>query len=87
MNDRTKESIRRYQQTEKYKQYKKNSYLDKVKDEYRNKTAEFLHTFHKKSGKMVNNEIDIFNMIDDCKESKEVKKVYDDLIHLIKVSK
>jgi len=82
-----KEYSKKYQQTEKYKQYTKNLYLDKVKDEYRGKTCEFLHILHKKTGKPVKNEVEILLKIDNSKDTKEVKEIYDDLIHLIKISK
>ena len=46
----------------------------------------YSRTFHKKSGKIIKNETEILAMIDECEDSKEVKKVYDNLIDLIKIS-
>lgn len=81
-----REANKRYQQTDKYKKYSKEKYLDKVKADYRDKTADFIRTFRKKSGKIIKNETEILAMIDECEDSKEVKQVYDSLIHLIKIS-
>lgn len=80
-----KEYNKKYQQTGKCKEQKRIYYLEKVKDEYRKKTCDFLHTLHRKTGKSVRNELEILEMIDNSNDSKEVKKVYENLINLIKI--
>ena len=82
---RHREQIRRYQQAPKFKEYTKNRYLDKVKADYTKKTEKYLTTFEKKTGLMISNDIEIFDMIIDAENTKEVKKIYDNLIKLIVV--
>jgi hypothetical protein len=81
-----KEYHRKYQKTDKYKELKKHQkdkYLDQVKKDYRLKTAKHFYLLHKKSGVSVKNELEIFNMMEDAENTKEVKKIYDNLIKLI----
>lgn len=86
MAENRNEYFRKYRKTDKNKQYTKNLYLDKVKDEYRDKTCEFLHILHTKTRKSIRNEIQILEMIDNSNNPKEVRGVYENLIHLIEIS-
>lgn len=76
-------TIQKYQKTDKYKEYTKSKYLDKIKDQYVNKTAYFIIEFQNRSGKKVKNETDILDMIYDAKSTKDVRKIYEDLITII----
>ena len=83
--ERRRELIRKYQQTDKFKEYKKQQYLEKVKNNYKLKTEKFCSLLHKKSGRSVKNEIDILNMIDECDDLKDIKKIYDNLLKLVEL--
>lgn len=72
--------------TYKYPEYHKQRYLDKVKREYRYKIATFMIQFHKKTGRAIDNEIEIFEMIYDAKNTKEVKNIYDNIMQIIELS-
>lgn len=80
-----REQIRRYQQSPKFKEYTTNRYLDKVKTDYRKKTEKYLTTFERKTSLMISNDVEIFEMIINAENTKEVKKIYDNLLKLIVV--
>jgi hypothetical protein len=80
-----KEYHRKYQQSNEQKEYKKKRYLEKIKAEYNLKTANFFYELHRKTGKDVKNELEIFQMIDECDNTKDIKRIYEKLIKLIKI--
>ncbi len=73
-------TIQKYQKTDKFKEYKRARYFQKVRDEYVIKTAKFIVEFDKKSEHSVRNELDIFEMIENAKNTREIKDIYSNLI-------
>ncbi len=74
-------TIQKYQKTDKFKEYKR------VRYEYVLKTAKFIVEFDKKSEYHVTNELDIFEMIENAKNTREIKDIYSNLIFHIETSK